>query len=318
MVFQANPAEVCLTGLRNLDLDRKALLLPQKMGLPPLQWLISPDDGLPLQTTDSGFCSAHRQYIYPIEEAVAVLLPAGSPLAHYAEHYQRDAEYFDYRETWEDDPAARHENRRLHETILAQLPRSSRLKVLDVGCGSAWLAGALLPLGHEVVSMDISTVNPRRALETYPSERHYGVVADAFHLPFANGLFDVIIAGEVIEHVPDPAALLASLLRVLSPGGKLVVTTPYNEKIQYCLCIHCNRPTPHSAHLHSFTAAKLLDMLPPAVRRRGRTFTFMNKGLLKLRTHVALQYLPYAWWKRVDALANYLLRKPARLALVWE
>lgn len=300
-------------------LGEKFYLCKKDMAFPPVAWLISPDDGLALQLNEAGgYQSQDGAHAYPEASGALLLLAQQTALPAYAEHYQRDAELFDYQQTWSDDAGALHENRRLHETILAQAPRRAGLRVLDVGCGSAWLAGAMLPGGHEVVSMDVSTVNPQRALVRYPSARHYAVVADVFNLPFVDGLFDFIVAGEVIEHVPDPGAFLAALLRVLAPGGRLVVTTPYDEKIQYCLCIHCNRPTPHDAHLHSFTANKLRSLMPPGWEQHTHTLRFMNKALLRLRTHVLLTYLNYGLWRLLDTLANQLVQKPARLMLVVE
>jgi SAM-dependent methyltransferase len=52
---------------------------------------------------------------------------------------------------------------------------------------------------------------------------HAGDLASA---PFAPGHFDVIVALEVIEHLPDPGAYLRQVLRLLRPGGALLLTTP--------------------------------------------------------------------------------------------
>lgn len=293
----------------------------------PADWLRSPDDGQPLRWEGEGeaYVEPVSRRRFPFVLGVARLLPAQAMAAateqhrstgnsfDYHQHYQADAEAFDYAEAWR-DPAAVHENRRLRETILRALPRDER-PVLDVGCGSAWLAEALLPTGRPVVSMDISTVNPEGAVARFPADGHYGVVADAFHLPFRDGLFGAVVASEIIEHVPDPAGFLVSLLRVLAPGGVLVVTTPYNERLQYSLCIHCNRPTPHHAHLHSFTKDSLRAQLPQSVRSAARLTTFVNKALLHLRTHRLLSPLPYPAWRMVDRLAHLIIRKPVRLML---
>lgn len=232
----------------------------------------------------------------------------------YREHYQADAEIFDYYAGWE-DPAAVHENRRLHEVILSQAPGSIQ-RVLDVGCGAAWVAAHFKSKGVQVYSMDISTINPERALESYPFEGHIGVVADVFSLPFQEGSFDLIIASEIIEHVPDPAAFLGQLLPALAPGGVLVVTTPHDEKLAYSLCVHCNRKTPHHGHLHSFTAESIRSLLPKPLQAGAKTSTFVNKLLLHARTHKVLRYLPFRIWRTVDRLANVVVSKTARLMLV--
>lgn len=291
-----------------------------------LDILMSPDDFTPLSASSTGLRSGAAHPVdYPIQQGVPVLLPRdlsgkSAPLPgnhgasfQYAEHYQRDAQTFDYFETIS-DAAGRHENHRLHQTILRQITPGSK-RILDVGCGNAWLAAALCPRGVEVWSADISIANPVKALSHYPYDNHFAIVADAFHLPFRECTFDVVVAIEIIEHVPDPATFVAALIRVLRPGGQLIITTPYREQIAYSLCVHCNHPTPHNAHLHSFDEEALHRLLPTGKAELMRLFTFSNKALQKLQTHVILQFLPYILWRFIDAFANKLIRKPARLLM---
>lgn len=280
--------------------------------------LVSPDTGHALQWDSTGgqLTETREGLVYPIaEQQVPVLLPVAKPSDgsfDYAAHYQTDAEAFDYFAEHE-GADARHENRRLHEAIIKAVPAAAG-NILDVGCGSGWVAGYFCPKGHEVFSMDISTVNPIRVKKAYPYDNHYGIVADVFALPFAANSFDCIIAAEIIEHVPDPAEFLHSLLRVLKPGGVLIVTTPYNETITYTLCIHCNRPTPLHAHLHSFTPNSLEALLPKGYQKIDFQ-TFGNKALIRLHTHALLKYLPFGLWKTIDHLANKLIFKPSRILL---
>jgi uncharacterized protein YbaR (Trm112 family) len=178
-----------------------------------LDLLISPDDFTPLSASSTGLRSGAAHPVeYPIQQGVPVLLPRnlsakpapfpGNPGAPfpYAEHYQRDAQTFDYFETIP-DAAGRHENHRLHQTILRQLPAGSQ-RILDMGCGNAWLAAALCPRGVEVWSADISTANPIKALSRYPYDNHFAIVADAFHLPFREYAFDAVVAIEIIDMCP--------------------------------------------------------------------------------------------------------------------
>jgi 2-polyprenyl-3-methyl-5-hydroxy-6-metoxy-1,4-benzoquinol methylase len=263
--------------------------------------------------------TADGQESYPFKEGVFNLLPQTTNKQEkgefdYADHYQKDAEVFDYFKAWE-DPAAVHENQRLHEMILAQAPVSAK-RILDVGCGSAWVARHFQDKDVKVYSMDISSINPKKAVDRYPFDGHYGIIADVFHLPFAAGTFDYIVASEIIEHVADPAAFLRSLLQVLAPNGHLVVTTPHDEKRAYSLCIHCNQPTPHHAHLHCFTADSIRNLLPANVRAGATTKTFMNKLLLHGRTHPILRRLGFRLWRMIDSMANLLIPKTARLMMV--
>ncbi len=250
------------------------------------------------------------------ERSMEVILSNGLRAKfYYADHYLRDAEFFDYSEAMPDG-ASRHENRRLHEMILAKIPPNIT-SILDVGCGSAWVAAHFAASSEEIAvcSMDISLTNPLRALKAYPFAGHSAVVADVYALPFRDHSFDCIIAAEVMEHTPDPKLFITNLLRVLKPGGTLIITTPYNEQIPHSLCVHCNHPTPHNAHLHTINEEKIEAILAGQALESWKMNTFANKFMIKLRMHLLLQYLPLKIWKAIDDLANLLYPKPLRLLL---
>src|SRR5687768_10394905 len=85
---------------------------------------------------------AHR---FPVEHGVPVMLPENATAAvnnafDYLAHYSKDAEAFDYFE--ERTGATAHDERRLRENLLSRVPSNTK-SILDVGCGSAWLAEAL-------------------------------------------------------------------------------------------------------------------------------------------------------------------------------
>lgn len=295
-----------------------------------LELLISPQSGKALQwdATHDLLSTEDGSEKYAIEKGVPHLLvpepeylPSTSEAHlklgskfHYREHYQKDAEVFDYFLAYEDG-ASRHEARRLHETIAAAVPKNAR-RILDVGCGNAWVAKHFCSRGKEVISMDIAPRNPEKALEMYPFPHHFALVADVYALPFSQNSLDCIIAAEIIEHVADPRQFLEKLLEVLRPGGKLIVTTPFSEKIAYSLCVHCNRPTPQHAHLHSFTKDSLAQLVRRDQTEKLLISTFSNKALTKLQTHIFLKFLPRKLWRAVDQMANFMLPKPARLMMI--
>ncbi|HKK74288.1 MAG TPA: class I SAM-dependent methyltransferase [Saprospiraceae bacterium] len=294
--------------------------------------LVDPEDLQSALSYQTGANSLQgKQHTYTIEAGVPMLLVSRAKAmtensSHheaaqtdfaYVEHYIKDGELFDYFEPYTDG-ATLHEQRRLHEAILAELPDTTSAKILDVGCGSAWVAQHFAPSQTTVVSFDISDKNTKKALSLYPGERHFAVTGDVYRLPFRENSFDAIISAEVIEHVPNIQAYLNNLIRVLKPGGRMVLSTPYNEKIIYSLCIHCNRPTPQHAHLHVFTEVSMGKILEQQTGINYRMQAFSNKALLKLQTHVLLKYLPFSLWRGMDKLANRLIRKPSRLIVVIE
>ncbi len=247
-----------------------------------------------------------------INEVPVLLQEAADSGAGYRAHYETDAREFDYFADW--DPVTQEENRRLHQQILHQIPADAGW-ILDVGCGGAWLAAELTPGGRKVISMDISTGNPVRALQEVPQATHYGLVADVYALPFEPGSMDCIVAAEIIEHVPDPASFLERLIDILKPGGTLIVTTPYDEQIRYSLCVHCNQRTPHNAHLHSFTEHKIKHLLPQRVAY-ATTKVCNSKVLVNLRLQQLFKILPFRAWDVMDKIALALVKKAHRLMLV--
>ena len=230
----------------------------------------------------------------------------------YSAHYEKDAQQFDYFKT-EESAAAKEELRRLHQTITNHIPKNAKL-ILDVGCGNGWAAKSLLAKRKTVVSMDIALKNPLKVLNENQNQNHAAIVADAYYLPFKKNCFDTIIASEIMEHVYDPKLFITKLLDVLKPGGKLIITTPYDEKIEYFLCVHCNRPTPKSAHLHTFSERNIGDFIPDD-KADYKTEKFSNKYLVRLRLNVLMAFLPYSLWKLKDSFANWIYKKPTRFLI---
>jgi 2-polyprenyl-6-hydroxyphenyl methylase / 3-demethylubiquinone-9 3-methyltransferase len=93
--------------------------------------------------------------------------------------------------------------------------------LLDVACGGGLLAPHVAGKGHRHVGVDLSPT-------AVPVARAHGVEAvrgDALALPFADEAADVVVAGEILEHVTDLPRAVAEAARVLRPGGTLVVDT---------------------------------------------------------------------------------------------
>lgn len=117
--------------------------------------------------------------------------------------------------------AAAYENPR--PELQARVPRDAR-RVLDLGCSSGALGAALKARdGCEVVGVERDPAYAERAAARLDAV-HVGDL-DSFDLT-ALGRFDVVIAGDVLEHLVDPWRVLASATALLEPGGTVVVSLP--------------------------------------------------------------------------------------------
>ena len=133
------------------------------------------------------------------------------------------AQYDDLADAWW-DPRGRFAM--LHwiaEARARLVPRATRegSLLLDLACGGGLLAPHVASLGHRHVGLDLSPT-------ALPQARAHGVVpvrGDVLHLPFHDAVADVVVAGEVLEHVREPLQLVAEACRVLRPGGTLVLDT---------------------------------------------------------------------------------------------
>jgi SAM-dependent methyltransferase len=108
-------------------------------------------------------------------------------------------------------------------TLLASLVGGPGRRVLDLGCRTGALA-RYYARGNEVVGVDVDRAALERARERLGIQT---VWADAEEeLPFPHESFDVVVAGELLEHLADPAAAVAHVRRVLRPGGRFVGSVP--------------------------------------------------------------------------------------------
>ena len=110
----------------------------------------------------------------------------------------------------------------LAERVRAFLAASGAERALDVGCGAGALALALAPLVREVVGVDRVPELLALARERAPENATF-VEADATHLPYDEGEFDLAGTLRTLHHVPRPELVAAELARVTKVGGLVLV-----------------------------------------------------------------------------------------------
>jgi 2-polyprenyl-6-hydroxyphenyl methylase/3-demethylubiquinone-9 3-methyltransferase len=93
--------------------------------------------------------------------------------------------------------------------------------LVDAGCGGGLLAPHVRRLGYRHVGVDLR----RSGLEQCAARGVLPVTGDVAALPLADASADVVVAGEILEHVGDLSATVAELCRVLRPGGLVVLDT---------------------------------------------------------------------------------------------
>jgi 2-polyprenyl-6-hydroxyphenyl methylase/3-demethylubiquinone-9 3-methyltransferase len=115
-------------------------------------------------------------------------------------------------------------------------------QVLDAGAGTGVVAAAAAARGAQVVAVDLSSSMLQHSRAT-------AVVGDVGQLPFADAVFDAVLSGCCINHVPDPVAVLAAMRRVVRAGGAVVASTfataepsPVKAAVEEALAHHGWRP----------------------------------------------------------------------------
>lgn len=93
--------------------------------------------------------------------------------------------------------------------------------LVDLGCGAGLLAPHIFHKGYTHVGVDLVG----SALAQAGAHGVAGVRADVTRLPFADASADVVVAGEVLEHVDELNATVHEACRILRPGGRLIVDT---------------------------------------------------------------------------------------------
>ena len=131
-------------------------------------------------------------------------------------------------------------------------------RVLDLGCRSGALTRHFLD-GNSVVGLDVDAA----ALEKAAALGIEPLQADVEQpLPLEDASFDAVVAGELLEHLRFPDALVAEIRRVLRPGGVLVGSVPNAFRVQSRLRFLRGRPPEDDpTHLRMFSPAALRELL---------------------------------------------------------
>ncbi len=106
---------------------------------------------------------------------------------------------------------------------LRSLGGTSGLRVVELGCGAGYLTYALRAAGIDCLGVDVSAAAIERARLRYGHAEWFTTLEDFTR---TEGSADVVIALELVEHVPDPVQFVREATDLLAPGGALLLTTP--------------------------------------------------------------------------------------------
>ena len=178
------------------------------------------------------------------------------------------------------------------------------LKALDIGCGGGILAESLAKAGAQVSAIDLAEASLQvarlHALESGVTIDYQLVSAEQFAADHVEQ-FDVVTCLEMLEHVPDPAAIVTAAAQALKPGGKIFFSTLNRNLKSWLLGIVAAEyvlqwvPKGTHQHDHFIQPAELLRMTDAA----GLTPVAMT----------GLQYLPWRGFYLDDSNVdvNYLV-----------
>ena len=145
-------------------------------------------------------------------------------------------------------------------------------RILDLGCAQGNTGLLLAEAGFQVWAVDLRSEFLEYARRKYERGGFWCVAANATTLPFQKGFFDLVVWGEMIEHVAYPEQILAEIMRVLRWKGYLLITTPNGKRFRTGLptfsqvadrekLVEVQFKPDSDGHLFLFTADELTQLL---------------------------------------------------------
>lgn len=179
------------------------------------------------------------------------------------------------------------------------------INVLDVGCGGGILSDAMARAGANVLGIDLSSkalgVARLHALEAQTSGVNYREISAEQLAAEAPASFDVVTCMEMLEHVPDPASVVAACAALVKPGGHVFFST-------------LNRNA--KAFLFAIVGAEyVLGMLPKGTHEYAKFITpdelarFARSSYLTVEGMKGMEYNPLTgrYWLSADTSVNYMV-----------
>ena len=206
-------------------------------------------------------------------------------------------------------PKKLHSFRRRFLTIMDMIKSERNNSVLDVGCSAGIFSVQLAKKSKHVYGLDtyprIFLLARLLARSENVEEKTSFLVGRCEALQFRYDSFDLILCGEIIEHLSNPELSMTEVRRVLKPGTTLVISTP-NEGNLFRAFLHKFLPlTP--GHIHEFNIYELRKLVETSKMRVVSTI-FINPVLEPISSWV-IQRIPNTWFDRIYVPLCSLIEK---------
>lgn len=182
-------------------------------------------------------------------------------------------------------------------------------RVLEVAAGDAALCASLQDaLGCEVFANDLRIEHLEESVQCFTNGASIGKLpGNLFELdPEKTGLFDLVVACEIVEHVAHTTEFLKQLRRFLAPQGKLLLTTPNGAYFRNSLPTH--------SQVEDFVALEVLQFKPDA---DGHLFLITPDELRALAAEAGLRVERLDLWATPAITGQCGTRIASRLGLTW-
>lgn len=207
---------------------------------------------------------------------------------------------------WWDKSGSFSELHKINPVRLEYITQAAQLKnkqVADIGCGGGILAESMAKLGAKVTAIDMSEESLNVAIAHQNQQRleiNY-ILTTAEELALNHpGQFDMVTCLEMLEHVPDPTAIIHACARLLKPGGQLFLSTLNRNFKSYLFAI--------------IGAEYLLNLLPKNTHdysrfiRPAELATWARQAHLTLKEIKGITYSPFTKQYKLsnNSSINYL------------
>jgi 2-polyprenyl-3-methyl-5-hydroxy-6-metoxy-1,4-benzoquinol methylase len=176
----------------------------------------------------------------------------------------------------------------IEPAIINWLDKTRNKAILDIGCGNGYLVNELISKGYSAYGIDASAEGIEQARKANPNAFYVQDVSSR-ELPaeIRQVKFDTLICTEVIEHLYDPAEFIAFCRSILTPGGEIIISTPYHGYLKNLMLSLFNKWDAHMSPLWMGGHIKIWS--------RDTLTALLKEGGFAFKGFKGCGRIPYLW-----------------------